>query len=117
VRIDRKRKQSVTVLLKALGWTTEQILEEFGAWRAADTRPRAGLRAKPRGCRAVFRGAGNGALDPHRRAADTRRRAGVRAQPGGRRRSDGTASDGSTRPTDSGHPGPRRRTAPQPPSP
>ncbi|WP_372344998.1 hypothetical protein [Streptomyces sp. KL116D] len=26
----RKRKQSVTVLLKALGWTTEQILEEFG---------------------------------------------------------------------------------------
>ena len=27
VRIDRKRKQSVTVLLKALGWTTEQILE------------------------------------------------------------------------------------------
>ncbi len=30
VRIDRKRKQSVTVLLKALGWTETQILEEFG---------------------------------------------------------------------------------------
>src|SRR5215203_5561436 len=29
VRIDRKRKQSVTVLLKALGWTEAQILEEF----------------------------------------------------------------------------------------
>ncbi|NLT54443.1 MAG: DNA-directed RNA polymerase subunit beta [Actinomycetales bacterium] len=30
VRIDRKRKQSVTVLLKALGWTEARILEEFG---------------------------------------------------------------------------------------
>jgi DNA-directed RNA polymerase subunit beta len=30
VRIDRKRKQSVTVFLKALGWTDEQIREEFG---------------------------------------------------------------------------------------
>jgi len=30
VRLDRKRKQNVTVLLKALGWTNEQILEEFG---------------------------------------------------------------------------------------
>ncbi len=28
VRIDRKRKQSVTVFLKALGWTEEQIREE-----------------------------------------------------------------------------------------
>lgn len=34
VRIDRKRKQSVTVLLKALGWTTEQILEEFGQYES-----------------------------------------------------------------------------------
>lgn len=34
VRIDRKRKQSVTVLLKALGWTTEQILEEFGEYES-----------------------------------------------------------------------------------
>jgi DNA-directed RNA polymerase subunit beta len=32
VRIDRKRKQSVTVLLKALGWTDAQILEEFGQY-------------------------------------------------------------------------------------
>ncbi len=30
VRVDRKRKQSVTVLLKALGWTNAQILEAFG---------------------------------------------------------------------------------------
>jgi len=30
VRIDRKRKQSVTVFLKALGWSEEQILGEFG---------------------------------------------------------------------------------------
>ena len=30
VRVDRKRKQSVTILLKALGWTDAQILEEFG---------------------------------------------------------------------------------------
>jgi DNA-directed RNA polymerase subunit beta len=29
VRIDRKRRQPVTVLLKALGWTTEQIRERF----------------------------------------------------------------------------------------
>ncbi|MBO3129776.1 DNA-directed RNA polymerase subunit beta [Dermatophilus congolensis] len=32
VRVDRKRKQSVTVLLKALGWTDAQILEEFGEY-------------------------------------------------------------------------------------
>lgn len=30
VRIDRKRRQPVTVLLKAFGWTTEQIRERFG---------------------------------------------------------------------------------------
>ncbi len=30
VRIDRKRRQPVTVLLKALGWSTEQIVERFG---------------------------------------------------------------------------------------
>ncbi|MFN2495452.1 MAG: DNA-directed RNA polymerase subunit beta, partial [Pseudonocardiaceae bacterium] len=29
VRIDRKRRQPVTVLLKALGWTTERIAERF----------------------------------------------------------------------------------------
>ncbi|WP_422933915.1 DNA-directed RNA polymerase subunit beta [Sinomonas sp. P47F7] len=32
VRLDRKRKQSVTVLLKALGWTEGQILEQFGEY-------------------------------------------------------------------------------------
>src|SRR5205085_1179178 len=30
----RKRKQNVTVLLKALGWTNEQILEEFGDYES-----------------------------------------------------------------------------------
>ncbi|WP_280400929.1 DNA-directed RNA polymerase subunit beta, partial [Nocardia carnea] len=30
VRIDRKRRQPVTVLLKALGWTNEEIVERFG---------------------------------------------------------------------------------------
>jgi DNA-directed RNA polymerase subunit beta len=30
VRIDRKRKQSVTIFLKALGWSSAQILEQFG---------------------------------------------------------------------------------------
>ena len=30
VRIDRKRRQPVTTLLKALGWTSEQIRERFG---------------------------------------------------------------------------------------
>jgi DNA-directed RNA polymerase subunit beta len=30
VRVDRKRKQLVTVLLKALGWDEAKILEEFG---------------------------------------------------------------------------------------
>lgn len=34
VRIDRKRKQSVTVFLKALGWTPEQIREEFGEFES-----------------------------------------------------------------------------------
>ncbi|AKT51272.1 DNA-directed RNA polymerase subunit beta [Arsenicicoccus sp. oral taxon 190] len=34
VRVDRKRKQSVTVLLKALGWTEAQILEEFGEFES-----------------------------------------------------------------------------------
>lgn len=30
VRIDRKRRQAVTVLLKAIGWSAEQIREKFG---------------------------------------------------------------------------------------
>jgi DNA-directed RNA polymerase subunit beta len=32
VRLDRKRKQNVTVLLKALGWTEQQIRDEFGEY-------------------------------------------------------------------------------------
>jgi len=34
VRLDRKRKQNVTVLLKALGWSEEQIREEFGEYES-----------------------------------------------------------------------------------
>jgi DNA-directed RNA polymerase subunit beta len=34
VRIDRKRKQSVTVLLKALGWDDAKILERFGNYES-----------------------------------------------------------------------------------
>ena len=34
VRLDRKRKQNVTVLLKALGWSEAQILEEFGEYES-----------------------------------------------------------------------------------
>lgn len=37
VRIDRKRKQSVTVLLKALGWSEAKILEEFGDFESIRT--------------------------------------------------------------------------------
>ncbi len=34
VRIDRKRKQSVTVLLKALGWDDQRIRERFGDYES-----------------------------------------------------------------------------------
>ncbi len=34
VRIDRKRKQSVTIFLKALGWSSEEILEQFGEFES-----------------------------------------------------------------------------------
>ncbi|WP_194914673.1 DNA-directed RNA polymerase subunit beta [Catenulispora rubra] len=34
VRVDRKRKQHVTVLLKALGWDDARILEEFGEYES-----------------------------------------------------------------------------------
>ena len=34
VRVDRKRKQSVTVLLKALGWDDSRILERFGQYES-----------------------------------------------------------------------------------
>ncbi len=34
VRLDRKRKQNVTVLLKALGWDAERIAERFGRYES-----------------------------------------------------------------------------------
>ncbi|MGI9085662.1 MAG: DNA-directed RNA polymerase subunit beta [Aeromicrobium sp.] len=34
VRLDRKRKQSVTVRRKALGWSEAQVLEEFGQYES-----------------------------------------------------------------------------------
>ncbi|MGD7733418.1 DNA-directed RNA polymerase subunit beta [Propionibacteriaceae bacterium G57] len=34
VRLDRKRKQHVTVLLQALGWTRDRIIEEFGEYES-----------------------------------------------------------------------------------
>ena len=34
VRLDRKRKQPATTLLKALGWTSEQIAERFGQYES-----------------------------------------------------------------------------------
>ena len=37
VRIDRKRKQSVTVFLKALGMTSEEILEEFQGFASIES--------------------------------------------------------------------------------
>ncbi len=37
VRIDRKRRQGVTVLLKALGWDDAKILERFGGYESMRT--------------------------------------------------------------------------------
>ena len=34
VRIDRKRKLPVTIFLKALGWTSDQIIEQFGEFES-----------------------------------------------------------------------------------
>ena len=47
VRVDRKRKQSVTVLLKALGWDDAKILEEFGAVRVDPRHPGEGPHHRP----------------------------------------------------------------------
>ena len=47
VRLDRKRKQNVTVLLKALGWTNEQILEEFGEYESIRAHPGEGPHRDP----------------------------------------------------------------------
>ena len=50
VRVDRKRKQPVTVLLKALGLTNEEILERFGQYesiRATLEKDRLPLKKRP----------------------------------------------------------------------
>ena len=47
VRIDRKRKQAVTVLLKALGWTSEQILERVRRVRVDARHPGEGPHGRP----------------------------------------------------------------------
>jgi DNA-directed RNA polymerase subunit beta len=41
VRVDRKRKQPVSVLLKALGMTAEEIRERFGQYETRTTSPTA----------------------------------------------------------------------------
>ena len=52
VRIDRKRRQAVTVLLRALGWDDERIRERFGWSELDDADPREGphRRARTRPC-------------------------------------------------------------------
>ena len=45
--LDRKRKQSVTVLLKALGWDDAQILEEFGDYESIRAHPGEGPHHRP----------------------------------------------------------------------
>ena len=48
VRIDRKRRQNVTVLLKALGWTAEEILELFEGAPSIQPRSRRTTSRPPR---------------------------------------------------------------------
>ena len=51
VRVDRKRKQSVTVLLKALGMTEAQIREEFAAFESMiDTLEKDHVHTRTRRC-------------------------------------------------------------------
>ena len=76
VRIDRKRRQPVTVLLKALGWTTEQIAGAVRLLRDDHGDAREG----------PHRGPGRGPARhlpqaPPRRAADPRERAGPPGEP------------------------------------
>jgi DNA-directed RNA polymerase beta subunit len=47
VRIDRKRKQSVTVLLKALGWDEARIRERFGGFESMIGHPGEGPHDRP----------------------------------------------------------------------
>ena len=48
VRIDRKRKQSVTVLLKALGWDDAKILDRFGGYESMRATLEKGRHRHPR---------------------------------------------------------------------
>ena len=82
VRIDRKRKQSVTVLLKALGWDDARILEHFGELRVDARHPGEGPHHQPgRGPARHLPQAAPG------RAADARGRADAAGQPLLQRRS------------------------------
>ncbi len=56
VRIDRKRKQSVTVFLKALGLTSEDILNEFAGYESiADTLSKDTILTKEDALRDIYR--------------------------------------------------------------
>ncbi len=56
VRIDRKRRQSVTVLLKALGWTSEEILELMdGAETIQATLEKDGLESQEEALEDIYR--------------------------------------------------------------
>ena len=76
VRVDRKRKQSVTVLLKALGWDDAQILEEFGEYESIRADPGEGPHHRPgrRAARHLPQAASG-------RAADARGRADAAREP------------------------------------
>ena len=51
VRIDRKRRQNVTVLLKALGWSEDEILDLFDGAQSDQEHPREGPRDRDPGGR------------------------------------------------------------------
>ncbi|CAG7614077.1 DNA-directed RNA polymerase subunit beta [Leucobacter soli] len=56
VRIDRKRKQSVTVFLKALGMTSAEILEEFAGYESiALTLEKDGLETQEEALKDIYR--------------------------------------------------------------
>ncbi|MBO1902341.1 DNA-directed RNA polymerase subunit beta [Leucobacter weissii] len=56
VRIDRKRKQSVTIFLKALGMTTSEILEEFAGYESiALTLEKDGIESQEEALKDIYR--------------------------------------------------------------
>ena len=56
VRIDRKRRQNVTVLLKAFGWTTDEILELFdGAETIQATLEKDGIETQEEALEDIYR--------------------------------------------------------------